>query len=252
MAIADIEYKLAQPDPALSDFVESFWMLVNHTDEEKDVVVLPDGRFDIFFSCSAIEPFHVTVSGLANEPSQSAISPQSVIFAISFKLLALEYLLDFTIAPLANKVSYLPTGFWNITPDNLTDFSTFCDKVSAKMMSLLKGKVNERKQKLMELIYSSQGALPVHELSDSVHWSSRQINRYFQHWFGVSLKTYCGILRYRASFDQIREGKLFPDQNFTDQAHFIKDVKKYSGVTPKELTRNENDRFIQFSTLSTK
>lgn len=252
MAIADKDYKLVQPYPELSDFVESFWMLANHTDEEKEVVVLPDGRFDIFFSYSATEPFHVTISGLASEPSQSVLSPGSVIFAISFKLLALEYLLDFTIAPLANKVSYLPADFWSITTDDLTDFSTFCDKVSTKMVSLLKGNVDERKRKLMELIYSSQGALPVHELSESVHWSSRQINRYFQHWFGLSLKTYCGILRYRASFDQIKEGKLFPDQNFTDQAHFIRDVKKYSGVTPKELTRNEKDRFIQFSTLPSK
>jgi len=250
MSIADIEYKVIKPGPALSDFVESFWMLTNHTDEEKEVVILPDGRFDIFFSYSSTEPFHITLSGLGSEPTQSAIAPKVVMYAISFKLLAIDYILDTTISPLVDKVSYLPAGFWDITIDDLIDFDNFCHKVSIKMSGLLNEKVDGRKRKLFELIYSSQGDITVNEISETIHWSSRQINRYFNQWFGLSLKTYCNILRYRASFDQIKEGKLFPEHNFVDQAHFIKEVKKYSGVTPKELTKNKNDRFIQFSTLT--
>jgi AraC-like DNA-binding protein len=89
-------------------------------------------------------------------------------------------------------------------------------------------------------------------MSEQVHWSSRQINRYFNQLFGLSLKAYCNILRFRASFQHIKEGKLFPEQNFTDQAHFIKEIKKFSGVLPKELSKNKDDRFIQFSTLTKK
>src|SRR6187551_2773962 len=107
-------------------------------------------------------------------------------------------------------------------------------------------------QKLFDLIYSSNGSLPVKELSDKVFWSSRQINRYFNEQFGISLKAYCNILRFRASFSHIKDGKLFPHENFADQSHFIKEVKKLSGVSPKELKRNQNDRFIQFSTLPPK
>jgi AraC-like DNA-binding protein len=120
------------------------------------------------------------------------------------------------------------------------------------MLQLLTVNIDERKRKLFNLIYAAQGSITIKELSESVHWSSRQINRYFNQWFGLSLKAYCNILRYRASFKQISEGKLFPEQNFTDQAHFIKAVKRYSGVTPKELAKNADDRFIQFSTLPEK
>ncbi|HWV29535.1 MAG TPA: hypothetical protein VN038_07775, partial [Dyadobacter sp.] len=49
--------------------------------------------------------------------------------------------------------------------------------------------------------------------------------------------------------DAAREGRLFPDENYADQSHFIREIKKYAGVVPKELERNKNDRFIQFSTL---
>lgn len=227
-------------------------MLANPTDVEKEVVVLPDGRFDIFFSYSINEPFHVTIAGLASEPSQGTIAPESVIFAISFKLLAIDYLLDTTISSLVNKVDYLPNDFWGIIQDDLRDFGSFCTKVSNRMIGQRKGNVDERKRNLFDLIYSSEGALSVQELSESVHWNSRQINRYFSQRFGLSLKTFCTILRYKSSFTQIKEGKLFPEHYFTDQAHFIKEVKKFSGVTPKELTKNKNDRFIQFSTLPRK
>ncbi|UZJ63709.1 hypothetical protein OKW96_14855 [Sphingobacterium sp. KU25419] len=45
------------------------------------------------------------------------------------------------------------------------------------------------------------------------------------------------------------EGKLFPEQNFTDQTHFIKEIKKYSGVTPKVLSKNEDHQFIDILTI---
>ena len=91
--------------------------------------------------------------------------------------------------------------------------------------------------------------MTVKELSEKVYWSSRQINRYFNQQFGVSLKAYCKILRFGASFKNISEGKLFPEQNFTDQNHFIKEIKKYAGVTPKALSKNKDDRFINIAAI---
>jgi AraC-like DNA-binding protein len=91
--------------------------------------------------------------------------------------------------------------------------------------------------------------MTVKELSGKVYWSSRQINRYFNQRFGVSLKTYCNILRFGASFKHISEGKLFPEQNFTDQNHFIKEIRKYAGVTPKELSKNENGQFVNITAI---
>ena len=105
---------------------------------------------------------------------------------------------------------------------------------------------------MFDFIYSSNGEITVKELSEKVFWSSRQINRYFNQQFGLSLKTYCNILRFRSSFEHIKQGKLFPQQNFADQSHFIKEIKRLAGVLPKELRKNENDRFIQFSTLDPK
>ena len=89
-------------------------------------------------------------------------------------------------------------------------------------------------------------------LAQAAAWSSRQINRYFRQMFGLTLKAYCNILRFRASFQHLREGQLFPEQNFFDQAHFIREIKRYAGVVPKELARNQDDRFIQLAALPKK
>jgi AraC-like DNA-binding protein len=245
-----IDYKVAKPSPQLSDFVESFWMVENTSATAHETVGLPDGRFDIIFSYSSNTPFSALQIGLGTTPEQHAIPPKIVMFAVSFKLLAIEYLLDIKAASLVNAAHPLPTNFWGIKKSDLNDFETFCKKVSAKMISLIKPDIDKRKKKLFELIYSKNGSLSVKELSEKVSWSSRQMNRYFNERFGISLKAYCNILRFRASLYHIKEGNLYPELNFTDQNHFIKEIKKFSGALPKELFKNQNDRFILLSALS--
>jgi AraC-like DNA-binding protein len=249
--MSNLIYQSQKPDSSLSDYVESFWMLDNPS-ENKDVILLPDGRIDLIFSQSAKEPFQVVLLGIGTHPEQIVIAEKTKIFAVSFNLLATEYILHQSVSELLNSAQVLPTDFWDFNIDDLNDFEKFCRKISIKIKQELTQKIDERKLKLFDLMYSSKGNLTVKELSEKVIWSERQINRYFNQQFGISLKSYCGILRFRASFQHIKEGKLFPEQNFADQSHFIKEIKKLSGFLPKELNQNKNDRFIQFSVLPEK
>ncbi len=245
----DFEYQFIKPDVLLSDYVDYFWLVANHSENDKQIIVLPDGRVDILFSYSASEPFHVVLLGLESQATQTTFASQTVIFGVSLKLLAIEYLLHTSISSLLDDVQVLPTSFWEFKQEDLSNFELCCQKATHKISQLIKGNIDNRKRKLFELIYSSKGSMNITTLSEEVAWSSRQINRYFNQTFGISLKSYCNILRFRASFTHLKEGKLFPEQNFTDQAHFIKEVKRFSGVVPKELSKNKNDRFIQFLAL---
>lgn len=249
MRTNDIEWKTGKPPSALTDFVEGFWMLANHSDKEHQIIILPDGRFDIIFSFNDNEGLEVILKGLDIEPEQRPIPAATFYCAVSFKLLAIEYLLDESVHTLLNIGIILPVNFWGVTKTDVANFDVFCAKVSAKMISLIRPNIGERKQKLYSLIYESQGAVTVKELSEKVFWSSRQINRYFNQTFGISLKAYCNIIRFRSSLSHIKKGQLFPELNFADQNHFIREVKKMSGVTPKELSKNQNDRFILLSTI---
>ena len=248
----ELKYQVVKPDKSLVDFVESFWFLQNQSDCNKEVVVLPDGRVDMFLTQSAKDPFHITLLGVETQQGQATIAPMRQTYAISFKPLAIKYLFKINIANLVDRGTVLPNDFWNFSADDLNDFDLFCEKATKKIQSLLPNEIDNRKRKLFDLIYSSNGAITIKELSKNSFWSRQQINRYFNQQFGLSAKAYCNIIRFRASFQDIKEGKLFPRQNFADQSHFIKEVKKLSGVSPKELLKNQNERFIQFSMLDAK
>lgn len=240
-----LEYEYARPALELEGYVDRFSSLQNLSNKS-DGIIIPNGRIDIVF-CKTIEnQFEVTLMGLETKPKSMPKQQIASFFAISFNPLAIEYILKHSIADILNSGKILPNDFWGFAIEDLNDFNKFCDKASKKITSLLPDKVDERKEKLFELIFSSNGEMSIKELSQRVFWSERQINRYFNQQLGISLKAYCNILRFQASLPHIKNGQLSPQLNFTDQSHFIKEIKKLSGASPKELFKNENDRFLQF------
>lgn len=243
----DNELKLStiQADPSLSDFVDVFYMFENHSDKGIEIASLPDGKVDLIFIASDNEPFKTLLMDLDRQPFQGTFPAKTTVFAISFKLLALEYVLETSIAELQSQPKQLSDNYWDISICDLNDFEIFVNNISKKIKNILSTKkIDEKKRLLFEYIYLSNGEMPVKELSEKSFWTSRDINRYFNKYVGLSLKAYCNILRFKASLPQIKKGDFFPEQKFADQNHFIRNVKKYSGVTPKELNRNENDRFV--------
>ncbi len=247
----DLQYRQKQPDKSLLNFVDSFWVLQNQSAADEGVI-MPNGKIDLFFSKTPDNKFRVTLMGLETKPKPLANQDVSIVFAVSFNPLAMEYILQRSVAGILDNEIMLPNNFWNFNINDLEDFDTFCEKATQKIQSILPKEIDNRKVKLFELLFATDGEISVKELSEKIFWSSRQINRYFNEQFGVSLKTYCKIIRFRASLQDIKDGKLFPQHNFTDQSHFIKDIKKLSGVSPKELHKNKNDRFLQFSLSATK
>lgn len=242
-------YKAVEPDEALADFVENIGMFHNKSNKAMEVVLLPDGRIDLFFMQSESEPFKVSLIGLETIPEQQVIPADTLAFKITFKPLGVEYLLQISITDILNSGKVLPTDFWNISNDDLKDFEVFHSKIATKLKQLLPAKIDERKRELFKLVYRSNGEIKIQQLSEEISWSSREINRYFNKQFGLSLNAFCKILRFKASLEHIAKGRLFPELNFTDQTHFIKEIKKFSGVVPSELLKNKDDRFILLSVL---
>lgn len=237
------------PDNSISHFVHSFWMLENKTGKDIPSTVLPNGMVDMIVVKTNSANWEMVVRGIDTMPGQVNIAAGIKMFSIGFKLLAVEYLFGDSIKDVLNGGKNISNESWQFEEADLNNLDDFCKKATQKIKTISTRDIDNRKQQLFELIYSSDGAMPVKELSEKVYWSSRQINRYFNQQFGISLKTYCSILRFGASFKHISEGKLFPEQNFTDQNHFIKEIKKYSGVTPKELSKNKDECFVNITAI---
>ncbi|MNJ98962.1 Helix-turn-helix domain protein [compost metagenome] len=238
-------HTLAKPDRSISDFVYCFSSIQNLS-EIVEGVIIPNGRIDLSFYKTSDGQFHISLLGLETKPKLTPGQSISAFFAINFNPLAVEYILGHSVADILDKGKSLPNDFWDFRIDSLNDFDAFCEKATQKIQSLLPKDIDERKRKLFALVFETNGEIAVKELSERVAWSSRQINQYFNQQFGISLKAYCNILRFQASLSHIKEGKLFPQLNYYDQSHFIKEIKKLSGASPKELFKNENRRFLQF------
>src|SRR5699024_5865245 len=164
MQINDLQWKIVKPPAELTDFVESFWMLANHSDKEHQMIILPDGRVDIIFSLSPQNIFKGTLKGLDTEPDATAMPAHTRLFAISFKLVAIDYLIDFKIPSLLSEAVPLPSDFWDVSRKDLINFNAFCEKISTKLIALIKPDIDERKRTLFDLIYSSNGTLTFKEL----------------------------------------------------------------------------------------
>jgi len=245
MSYQFLEHQVRQPNNALTEFVGRFWMVRNHSGQDQEIIIIPNGMIDVVFTIAEDGSLESHLIGIENEPSQHRIDPGAVYMGIGLKLLSIEYCLKESIAPIFGKVIPLTLLDHDITTVDLDNFERFCHKISATLQSRISTGIDTRKQTLFQTLYDTHGSLKIKEYAEICCWTSRQINRYFSEWFGLSLKEYCNILRFRASLHHIKEGKLFPEQNYSDQSHFIREVKKFTGVTPKELFKRQNDRFIQ-------
>lgn len=247
-----MNYRQEQPDERLKEHVRCYWFLENLTEETLSHTIIPDGFFDLLICYQNDELNDIILSGLWTERVQVKIVPGTKIFAIQFRLLAAEYIIQNRLDLLLNEVVSVRNSyeyiFQNIEASEL--FVFFNDY----LMSIIDQSkpIDSRKKHLLRLIDQSKGGLSVDTYSNEVFWTKRQINRYFQSRFGLSLKQYCIIRKGAVSFSHIKRGQLYPLPDYYDQSHFIKTIKKLSGTTPRELTKNKNDRFLQFSIIREK
>lgn len=84
----------------------------------------------------------------------------------------------------------------------------------------------------------------IEELSDYTKYSARQLNNLFKKHLGVSPKRFIQIVRLNHGLDLIDKNNPLSnvayELGYHDQSHFIRDFKKMTGMTPKQMTSNEN------------
>jgi len=243
----NLSYEEIYPVEDLGAYIKYFW----HSKPATDTIytVLPDGYFDLIIQFEDNRMKSIELFGLYTKEIAIRVPAGTCFWAVTFKPLAAEYILHQSIAHLLNQKQALPCDFWSI--DQIPDFHQFVGRLTKKIRDLLTAgkEPDARKQKLFKLIFNSAGTMQVQNLSDQVFWTVRQINRYFNDRLGLSLKAYNNILRCAAAYPDLRDGDLFPGQEYYDQSHFIKEVKKHTGKNPSELHLNKNEQILQFITL---
>lgn len=99
----------------------------------------------------------------------------------------------------------------------------------------------------VELIKSTSGLVTVKELEEKTGYSRRYLDILFKDHLGISPKTLSGIVKFQTFYQawaNYHGSQFYKDELldlYYDQAHFIKEFKKYTGYSPKQYANQKNE-----------
>ena len=93
----------------------------------------------------------------------------------------------------------------------------------------------------VKLIYQSKGTIRIQELNKILLISQSPFEKRFRKVVGTTPKKFASIIRFHTVLSDLRQAKslseICHENNFFDQAHFIKDFKQFTGDTPENFKR---------------
>ncbi|MEJ5993130.1 helix-turn-helix domain-containing protein [Pedobacter sp. Du54] len=93
----------------------------------------------------------------------------------------------------------------------------------------------------VKLIYQSNGAIRIKELSEKLLISQSPFEKRFRKVVGTTAKKFASIVRFNTVLHSLNESKTLSEicyeNNFFDQAHFIKHFKQFTGDTPEKFKK---------------
>jgi AraC-like DNA-binding protein len=99
----------------------------------------------------------------------------------------------------------------------------------------------------LRFIHTNIGSVHIKYVLDYLNISERQFERRFTQTVGLSPHLYIRVKRFNEAIRLIKTRKferltdIAYALNFYDQSHFIRDIKAFSGITPKSLSQKVDD-----------
>ena len=90
-------------------------------------------------------------------------------------------------------------------------------------------------------MYQSKGSVRIKELAGQLCISQSPFEKRFRKVVGTTPKKFASIIRFNTVLDSLNKAgtltEICYENNFFDQAHFIKDFRQYTGDTPENFKR---------------
>jgi AraC-like DNA-binding protein len=100
-------------------------------------------------------------------------------------------------------------------------------------------------------LWQSGRQLPLKKLQQTLNLSERTFQRKFEQCIGIPPRLFSKISQFQSALGQLRSGNFFKlsdiayDNGYADQSHFIRDFKKFTGLSPlafQKLALNALDK----------
>lgn len=241
-------YKEIEPKASISDYIYCFWELKSAKTLNTSFVyrVVSDGCIDILID---LEQYEIFITGFSKKYIEFNLGTSFHYVGVRFYPFMFPLLFNIPATTLVDQFFELE----KILPELYkTIKSCFSSNLSLKDTKHLfdtiftehiiskdtKPVLDLRLIHAIEQILQSGGNINLKNLDISL--SQRQLRRLFEHYFGESPKVFAKVFRFqnilnaKPSIESLKTNKIFYDKGYYDQAHFIRDFKRFYGVTPSQ------------------
>jgi len=256
-----LKFQTIIPDKSISLFVKSIWVFKNDTDNIKNSLpFFADGFPGLIFQQSD--------GGLIVHPHAKTM-PEIFLYGQTIRPIELQISGKYSIV-IFQLYPFVLKKFFGINPESINDNCYYlqdseedilrlthqlllCKTLDQKVKmisNLLLTYFENKKQKLdleirqaIEIMLHTNGQEPIRTLIQKINLNTRTFERRFKNETGLTPKQFAQIIQFQASLKQltIRDYTKLTDivyQNgFSDQSHFIKVFKAYTGKTPKSFNK---------------
>ncbi|WP_377559005.1 AraC family transcriptional regulator [Ornithinibacillus salinisoli] len=242
-----VRYKEHSPTVALLPYIACYWTVTGEElsiGEKKYLKVLPDGCIDFIFQEDRSLGCIGKVTGAMSQFADIPIHRSSAFLGIRFRPGGFHSL--FQVAASSHTGHSITLSdidkSWAEIQYRLNEAD---DKITLLNTVLLQ-KLKHRKSvqndlpitNLLHHIYQQRGNIKVQQLAKDGFMSTRNVQRLFLDWIGLSPKTFCRIVRIQFSLrsllcnrdDSVAE--ISASFGYSDQAHFIREFRNHTGMTP--------------------
>ncbi|WP_152443633.1 helix-turn-helix domain-containing protein [Bacillus sp. THAF10] len=248
---------MIKPTAALSPWVECYWQVQFESGlNVKEETILPNGKVEMIFALQGNyqvvnrKTKHVKeawLSGLQLEPLHIEYSGTSNLVGIRFKPYGLFPFLTIPICETANFVEPCSDIFGSVYQQlydvllQLNHESYIGQSIDHFLLNL----INEMKTKQYKLMKEISSQLQknsnqaISDLALNLGYTERHLTRLCRDQFGVSPKMIARIFRFERALSNLFGCPDAPNVNraielgFYDQSHFLKEFKRFSGMTPE-------------------
>jgi AraC-like DNA-binding protein len=244
----------------IRQLVNAFWQTKGAPSYAREII-LPKGITEIVFSFDHAVPFSMVggrsvsstprcfLSGLNNFPIHLNVPQQQSFFGIELKPAAVKKLLKIPGGEFLNTI----TDIEELNKEFTTVWHQLAEAVSFdSRVAIIQGWLTEklsmphnRDMAVSDFLYSRSECSGVADLAAHFCYSSRQLNRKAQEFFGMSTEAVISYRRYLQALRLIHHTgesltSISYSCNYFDQAHFIRDFKTYAGLTPGEYRKKKS------------
>lgn len=262
-----MNYQTFQPHPDLAALVKFYWTLeVPFDPNNHRQKIIPDGCVEMTFNLkdpikryTSKDEFvlHPWAMVMGQRTKSYDIEPVGDVdsFAICFYPLGFANFVNTPLEDLVDKEAPIEDLFGEASAkalgQQIKDASDTQERIAITETFLLDKLHDTRTIESMvkttvDMLMATNGSTSIRAILKDDASKRRQIERSFKNQIGISPKHLGRVIRLHSALKMLlnEEGesltRIAYESEYFDQAHFIKDFKEFTGITPSEFLGNEN------------